>query len=167
MCVLVDAFSLSSRSSAKVLESAKDSLFGWFWNSISTFQHVGWLCFCFVCVRDKFLRNIFALMFCYSLFVFLCLTFQPFGWFCLCNFDFVEWKYLLFSLHFDCNVLFSFLRYVYLVCFLVILLWKHFAFSREYWTLINGWKWRRWKLWYASCCFSCYFPCVFVFYWII
>lgn len=46
--------------------------------------------------------------------------------------------------------------------FCFILTWKHFAFSRERWTLINGWKWRRWKLWYASCCFSFYFPCVFV-----
>lgn len=125
-----------------------------------------WMTFCcvllwvldkiFVCLRNVF----FALLFCYS-FYFVWLS-QPLGWFCLCNFDFVEWKYLLFSLHFDCNVLF-FLRYVYLVCFLFYFLtWKHFAFSRECWTLINGWKWRRWKLWYASCCFSFYFPCVFV-----
>lgn len=125
-----------------------------------------WMTFCcvllwvldkiFVCLRNVF----FALLFCYS-FYFVWLS-QPLGWFCLCNFDFVEWKYLLFSLHFDCNVLFFVLRYVYLVCFLFYLIWKHFAFSRECWTLINGWKWRRWKLWYASCCFSFYFPCVFV-----
>lgn len=51
--------------------------------------------------------------------------------------------------------------------FCFIFTWKHLAFSRECWTLINGWKWRRWKLWYASCCFSFNFPCVFVLYWVI
>lgn len=54
----------------------------------------------FICFRNVFFTLLFVL---------LCLTFFNLcGWFCLCNFDFVEWKYLLFSLHFDCNVLFLF-----------------------------------------------------------
>lgn len=151
--------------SAKVLESSKDSLF--VWNSISTFQHVGWTFSVLLCVLDKFF--LFEKCFlCFVALLFVCYFVwlsQPLGWFCLCNFDFVEWKYLLFSLHFDCNVLFFFvLRYVYLVCFLFYFNLKTLCLQSR---MLNSYKWlkmKKVKMWYASCCFSFYFPCVFVFF---
>lgn len=101
-----------------------------------------WMTFCVFCVLDKFfLRNVFfALLFCYS-FYFVWLS-QPLGWFCLCNFDFVEWKYLLFSLHFDCNVLFFALRYVYLVCFLFYFNLKTLCLQSR---MLNSYKWLKMK----------------------
>lgn len=104
--------------------------------------------FCFFAsVWDKIFicfRNVFFTL----LFVLLCLTFFNLcGWFCLCNFDFVEWKYLLFSLHFDCNVLFLFYDMsIWCVFCFILNFWKHFAFSRECWTLINGLKMKKVKV---------------------
>lgn len=134
------AFSLSTTLSAKVLESSKDSLF------FSVKQYFDfpahWMTFCVlcVCVRQVFLWQMFSLMFCYS-FYFAWLS-QPLGWFCLCNFDFVEWKYLLFSLHFDCNVLFLFLRYVYLGCFLSYFNLKTLCLQSR---MLNSYKWLKMK----------------------
>lgn len=104
-------------------------------------------CFIFVSVWDKIFycfRNVFFAL----LFVLFCLTFINLcGWFCLCNFDFVEWKYLLFSLHFDCNVLFLFYDMsIWCVFCFILNFWKHFAFSRECWTLINGLKMKKVKV---------------------
>lgn len=171
--VFVDAFGLhvTRAWSAKALESSKDSLFALvvILKQFFDFPERWTIFFVLVWVWQVLEKCccsfFFALLLCffYSLFSVWHSAFGLTFSLCLCNFDFVEWKYLLFSLHFDCNVFFL-LRYVFFVFSVFILSWKHVAFSRECWTLINGWKWRRWKLWYASCCFSFHFPCVCVFF---
>lgn len=95
-------------------------------------------CFIFVSVWDKIFycfRNVFFAL----LFVLFCLTFINLcGWFCLCNFDFVEWKYLLFSLYFDCNVLFLFYDMsIWCVFCFILNFWKHCLQSR----MLNSYKW--------------------------
>lgn len=158
------AFSLSTTLSAKVLESSKDSLF------FSVKQYFDfpahWMTFCVlcVCVRQVFLWQMFSLMFCFAwLSRFLLLDSLNLWVDFACVILISSNGNICYSL-FTLIVTFYFCFYDMSIwgVFWVILTWKHFAFSRECWTLINGWKWRRWKLWYASCCFSFYFPCVFV-----
>lgn len=149
--------------SSKDLESTKDSLFFVILKQFFDFPE-RWSTFFCVCVTSSLEMLLFVLLcfdvfFCYSLFS---VWLSAFG--------------LLF-LVFACvilissngNICYSLFTLIVTLCFAVCLfcvfsvfslIWKHFTFSRECWTLINGCKWRRWKLWYASCCFSFYFPCV-------
>lgn len=125
-------------------------------------------CFCvLMCVRQVFIREMLSLLccFCFILFDsfnlwvdFACvILISSNGNICYSLFTLIVTFY--FVLFYDMSI--------WCVFCLFFLTWKHFALSRECWTLINGWKWRRWKSWYASCCFSFYFPCVCVFYWVI
>lgn len=130
-----------------------------------------WMTFCcvllwvldkiFVCLRNVF----FALLFCYS-FYFVWLS-QPLGWFCLCNFDFVEWKYLLFSLHFDCNVLFFFTICLFGV-FSILFNLKTLCLQSR---MLNSYKWLKMKKVKVVICIMLLFIllslCVCVFYWVI
>lgn len=132
------------------------------WNSISTFQHIEWhFAFC-VCVRQVFLWQMFSFLWCFVIRFILLDSLNLWVDFA-CVILISSNGNICYSL-FTLIVTFYFCFYDMSIwgVFWVILTWKHFAFSRECWTLINGWKWRRWKLWYASCCFSFYFPCVFV-----
>lgn len=121
-----------------------------------------WMTFCVFCVLDKFFWEMFSLLCC---FVIRFILFDSLNlWVDLACVILISSNgnicYSLFTLIVTFYFLFYDMSIWCVFCF--ILTWKHFAFSRERWTLINGWKWRRWKLWYASCCFSFYFPCVFV-----
>lgn len=127
-----------------------------------------WMTFCvLVCVRQVYFWEMFSLLCCFVIRFILFYSLNLWVDFA-CVILISSNGNICYSL-FTLIVTFYFLFYdMSIWCvFCVILTWKHFAFSRECWTLINGWKWRRWKLWYASCCFSFYFPCVCVFYWVI
>lgn len=155
--------------SAKVLESTKDSLF--LWNSISTFQHVGWTFSVLLCVLDKFffVWEMFSLL-CYSFVIlfdslnlwvdFACvILISSNGNICYSLFTLIVTFYFCFVL-----------RYVYLVCFLFYYNLKTLCLQSR---MLNSYKWLKMKKVKVVICIVLLFillslcVCVFFFYWVI